>query len=71
MHTVTGVVMAVQEQRFRLMTDSGQNLLLTLHNLARLPASLPELQRSQAPVRVTYQGQPNLSTGIARRIDLL
>ncbi len=71
MRTVTGVVMAVQEQRFRMMTDSGQNLLLTLHNLARLPAGLSELQRARTPVRVTYQGEPNLSTGIARRIDLL
>lgn len=71
MNTVSGVVIAVQEQRFRMVSDSGQGLLLTLHNQARPPMVLGDLQRTRARVRVTYQGEPNISGGVARRIELI
>ncbi len=69
--TVTGVVQAVQEQRFRMITDTGQSLLLTLHNLASIPTDLGELQKAQAHIRVEYEGDPNLTSGVARKIQLV
>jgi hypothetical protein len=69
--TAVGVIQAVQEQRFRLMTDTGQSLLLTLHNLASMPTDLGALQRAQAPVQVEYEGDPNLTSGVARKIKLI
>ncbi len=68
---VTGRVMAVQEERLRLETETGQNLLLTLGRFARLPADLADLLRSQALVRVTYTGQPNLVSGVVKKIELV
>ncbi len=70
--TATGYIIAVQEERFRLMTDSGDTLLLTLPNLARV--SVPDLQRwhmDAARVRVAFEGSPNLVSGVARSIQPL
>ncbi len=67
-HIVTGRVIAVQEERLRLATDGGQNLLLTLRSDARLPADLGDLLQSQAQVRVVYEGEPNMDSGIVKRI---
>ncbi len=70
--TATGYIIAVQEERFRLMTDSGDTLLLTLPNLARV--SVPDLHRwhtDAAHVRVTFEGSPNLASGVARSIQPL
>ncbi len=69
--TATGVIQAVQEQRFRLMTDMGQSLLLTLHNLASIPGGLGDLLKAQAQIRVEYDGSPNLTSGVARKIELV
>ncbi len=66
---VTGRIIAVQEERLRINTDSGESLLLTLGAFTRLPASLGELQQSQAPVRVVYEGEPNLASGVVRKIE--
>lgn len=68
---VTGRILAVQEERLRINTDSGESLLLTLGAFARLPASLGDLQQSQAKVRVVYEGEPNLASGVVRRIELI
>ncbi len=70
-HVVTGRVLAIQEERLRLETDSGQNLLLTLGRFARLPADLADLLRSQALIRVTYTGEPNLVSGVLKKIELI
>ncbi len=70
-HVVTGRVIAVQEERLRIMTDTGQNLLLTVGNRSRLPADLADLLHTQAPVRVAYVGEANLVSGVVRRIDLI
>ena len=70
-HIVTGRVIAVQEERLRLATDGGQNLLLTLRSDAHLPADLGDLLHTQAPVRVVYEGEPNMDSGIVRRINIV
>ncbi len=68
-HIVTGRLIAVQEDRLRLVTDSGQNLLLTLRSDAHLPAGLGDLLHSQAALRVVYEGEPNMDNGIVKRIE--
>ncbi len=70
-HVVTGRVIAAQEDRLRIALESGENLLLTLGRFTRLPASLLDLERSQARVQVTYTGEPNLTSGIIHHIKLV
>lgn len=68
--TVTGRILAVQEDRIRLETGSGQVLLLTLSN--RAGAGHAQLQRWQQDghrLRVTYQGQANLASGSVQAIE--
>jgi formate dehydrogenase major subunit len=63
---VQGRITLVQEQRFRLVTDDGRVLLLTLAHNA--DADLRRLQQSGASVRVEYDGEPNFSSGVAHRV---
>lgn len=67
--TVAGHITVVQEQRFRLVTDTGQGLLLTLSHNA--PVGENDLQRwyqAKTHVAVTYEGQPNFASGIAHAV---
>ncbi|MBV9580178.1 MAG: hypothetical protein JO057_16445 [Chloroflexi bacterium] len=62
---VTGRVIAHQEQRVRLLTDSGQVYLLTVANRAGLDAQeLADFQVRGARLAVRFSGQPNLTGGI-------
>jgi hypothetical protein len=66
MQTATGIITVVQEQRFRLLTPTGQGLLLTLARNASLTSSdLWRLHTAHIQVVVTYQGEPNLESGVA------
>ncbi len=71
LHIVTGRVVAVQEERLRLITDSGQALLLTTGKYARLAADPADLLLTQAQVRVEYTGEPNTASGVVRRMDVI
>jgi hypothetical protein len=63
---VTGRIIAFQEDRFRLLTDSGQVYLLTLGRHANLNGhSLSKLQRQRTRVAVHFNGEPNLAGGVA------
>lgn len=63
---MTGTIIALQEQRFRLRTDSGQVYLLTLSNDSRLDASaLADFHQRGAHLAVRFTGQPNLTGGVA------
>ncbi len=67
---VRGTIIAVQEERFRLMTETGETLLLTLAPWARV--SIAELGRWEAAelrVQVVYSGEPNLVSGTAHFIE--
>jgi hypothetical protein len=67
--TAAGHIIAVQEQRFRLVTDAGQGLLLTLSHHAPVDENDLHLwHQTRAHVAVTYQGQPNLDSGIAHAV---
>jgi len=66
--TVTGYIVAVEEERFRLQTDNQQNLVLTASNGARAQRRLQDWHRTNAHLRITYTGEPNLATGVAKSI---
>ncbi len=66
LHSIRGLILAVQEERFRLLSQDGQGYLLTLAKHAS--TGLRELdywRESGALVKVEYSGQPNLDTGVA------
>ncbi len=65
----TGIIAVVQEERFRLVTDSGQGLLLTLgNNLWVNSGDLCRWHDQGTRVSVEYEGEPNLVSGVARAI---
>ncbi len=69
MKSVTGSILLVQEGRFRLMTDDGRGFLLTLaHDAGIEPSDLERLHRENVRVEVEYEGDPNLVSGVARRV---
>ncbi len=71
-HEVTGHILMVQEERFRLMADSGETLLLTLPTFARFGiGDLKRWHARNAHVRVTYAGAPNLVSGVAQSIQVV
>ncbi len=70
--TVRGTIAIVEEERFRLVTDCGQGLLLTLAEKAHLEnKDLQRFHRAGVPVEVEYSGEPNLDTGVAYKIKLV
>jgi hypothetical protein len=71
MHVAQGYIGIVQEQRFRLITDAGQGLLLTLAHDAPLDdKDLRRLHDANLHVVVEYEGEPNLDSGVAHSIKL-
>ncbi len=71
MHVAQGIIAVVQEERFRLITDTGQGLLLTLAYDAPLDgADLRRLHQANRHVIVEYEGEPNLDSGVAHSIKL-
>ena len=67
---MTGHIVALQEQRFRLRADDGRVYLLTLARDAPLDgASLADLYRRHARLGVEFSGQPNLARGVAHVVQ--
>jgi urease accessory protein UreE len=67
--TVRGRITVVQEERFRLLTDDGRGLLLDLAADANVDADeLLALRDAGTHVAVEYEGEPNLASGVARRV---
>jgi hypothetical protein len=65
----SGHLVLVQETRFRLMTASGQNYLLTLgHDANIAPSDLCHFLDSGTHVVVEYTGEPGLVSGVAHTI---
>jgi hypothetical protein len=65
-----GYILAIQEQRFRLKTDSGQVYLFTLDRRAPLDAAdLHAWMDQRAPVAVDYSGEPNLAHATVHTIE--
>ena len=69
MPEATGRISVVQEGRFRLLTDGGQGLLLTLgHDASVGDAELHALHEANARVLVEYDGEANLAFAIVHRV---
>jgi hypothetical protein len=69
MNTARGHITVVQEERFQLMTDSGQGYLLTLGRDAGIDArDLRRLHDAGAHVVVEYDGDPDFTSGVARTV---
>jgi|GEM_PF-1501238 lauroyl/myristoyl acyltransferase len=69
LETVTGKIAVVQEERFRLITDEGQGLILTLsHSASVTPEQLWDFHRRGLRVLVEYHGTPSMETGVATAV---
>jgi hypothetical protein len=70
MKAVHGRISVMQEQRFRLTTDTGQSLLFTLAHDAHVDvADVNRFRIAQMPVVVKYEGEPGLASAVARRVN--
>ena len=68
MRTVTGSIVVVQENRFRLVTDEGRAKLFILAHDAPIEAQdLPDLQRAHRRVTVHFTDSPDRIAGVAHR----
>ena len=68
--SVQGYILAVQEGRFRMTTDEGVGLLLTLGRSAgREIHELELFQEDHLRVVVEYTGEPGFEDGIAHRVE--
>ncbi len=66
MRTMTGYITSVQEERFRLLTDDGRGLLLTLHHNCPLSnRDLRRLEQANARIMVEFDGEPGLASAVA------
>jgi hypothetical protein len=64
-----GHILLVQEGRFRLLTDEGKGLLLTLsHDANATIADLQRYHREHRHVTVEYSGEANLASGAAHNV---
>jgi hypothetical protein len=71
LRTVTGHITILQEERFRLVTDDGRVLLLTLaHNAGVGAEELHHFRQSGTRLCVEYEGEPDLASGVARSVKL-
>jgi hypothetical protein len=63
---IQGRIVAIQEERFRLISPEGQGYLLTLSKpAAEQIGELKSWHRSGTQVEVQFTGEPNLESGIA------
>ena len=64
-----GRIVVVQENRFRLVGETGRGYLFTLHHASG--TNIEDLQRWQEDdtrLTVEYTGEPNIASGIAHNI---
>ena len=70
MRRALGIILVVQETRFRLLTDDGRGLVFLLaHDAPLEPQHLPGLTYRR--VCVDYDDSPGLIAGIARDLHLV
>jgi hypothetical protein len=72
MHSATGRITQVQEERFRLIEPDGRGFLFTLAHNANVSAEdLHSLLRRGTEVRVHYEGEPDLDSAVARTVKTI
>lgn len=68
--TLTGRIIVVQEQRFRVVTDDGRGMVFTLGTFAKTTmGDLARFKAANAPVIVHYTGEPSFASGVAQRVE--
>ncbi len=66
----SGRITLVQEDRFRITSDSGQSYLFThSHSASTSFEDLIHWHRSNTHVTVEYTGEPDLESGIAQSVE--
>jgi hypothetical protein len=71
MRSVRGVISAVQEGRFRFVTDDGRIMPFVLsHKAGAEPQDLPPLQAAAARIRVDYEDSGHLIAVIADDVEI-
>ncbi len=67
--TLRGHIVLVQEERFRVIDESGRSYLFDLsHKSSVGNEDLLVLAETKTDVLVEYEGEPELETGVARSI---
>jgi hypothetical protein len=67
-----GRIILVQENRFRLVGDSGKGYLLMLsHKTTAAQKDLERWRDAGIQVVAEYEGDPSLASGIAHRVEPL
>jgi hypothetical protein len=67
---ITGRILLVQEDRFRVVAADGRGYLLTLSHSARISmADLRRHQQAGTRIRLEYEGSPNLVDGMAYTME--
>ncbi len=67
-----GRIIVVQEDRFRIVEDSGRGYLFTLSHKAGInQEDLERFRDAGTRVDVEYEGEPNLASGIAHTVEPL
>lgn len=72
MKVLEGRINLVQEERFRLITETGRAYLLVLaYNSSVTADALEQWRRSGSWICVEYEGEPNMESGVAHRAWLM
>ncbi len=67
-----GRIILVQEDRFRMVADTGQGYLFTLSHKAEVgQEDLLRFRDADAEVTVEYEGEPNVASGVAHAVEPL
>ena len=67
--TLRGHLSILQDDRFRLIGETGRSFLFTLaHNASISDAELRRFYRLRVPVTVEYEGEPDMASGIAHSV---
>ncbi len=69
--TIKGHILQIQEERFRVLGETGQGFLFTLSHKASSTIDDLELwHRERRPVMVEYEGEPNLESAVVCSVSL-
>lgn len=66
---IKGRILLIQEDRFRLVGEKGQEFLFTLSHKASCTADDLELwHKENRPVLVEYEGEPDFESAVAHSV---
>ncbi len=69
---LSGRIILVQEDRFRMVANSGEGYLFTLSHKSGIDQEdLERFRDADAEVLIEYEGEPNLASGVAHLVQPL